>query len=198
MAQRFTKSDIDFHSTTPSGHRPVPAVNVKVRGGGYIRDIALPLELGRVSDDGGKTYKSVTTHPLFTHDWIEENTTEDDQQAAWESAIESAWDMLKDEAERIYGAGRRVYSEGRSGGWAYIDGFSAEDVETWDAIAVARWGRFARFARACADDVPRNIVDFLYANVFEPWLEEQRTDATEAIADTVSADRVRTYATKGA
>lgn len=190
---RFTKADIDFHSTTISGHNPVPAVNVKVRGGGYIGNVPLPLEVGGYAE-AGQPIRPVFTHPLFTHEWLEEHTTEDEQQAAWESAIESGWDGIKSDAEEIFGPGTKVYSEGRSGGWAYVDGFTRDDVEGWDAVAVARWGKFSKYAQAYAADVPRQIVDWLYANIFEPWLAEQRTEAENALGDIAARERVAIYA----
>lgn len=138
-----------------------PAVNVKVRGS--LWDVKLPLELGQVSDDGGKTWQTVTTADEFTHDWIEENLPERTVQAFYDMALEGGWEQLQSEAEDIFGD-VKVYSDGRSGGWAVVTGLP--DVESWDAIAVGRWARFEKIARAIAADMPRAAVDLIHASVY--------------------------------
>lgn len=161
------RTDVEFHS---DGFRPSrPAVNVKVRGS--YDDVTLPLELGGVSEDGGKTWQAVLTDPLFTHEWIEDNMSEESVFGFFDAACQDAWEMLTEDAKEIFGSHVKVYSEGRSGGWAVVDGLP--EFDTWDAIMLGKWGKFTRYARAYADDVPRAMVDLIYANVFEPWKDHE-------------------------
>lgn len=184
------KDDIDFHSDG-MGRTAHAAVNVKVRDS--IRSVKLPLDLGGVSDADGKNFREVFTDPGFTHDWIEEHVPDID--AYFEMACADGWEQLGEEAERIWGSGYHVHSEGRSGGWAVVcygstcghgrsgqTQFDRDDVAGWDAIALSKWARFAKFARAVADDVTRSMVDSIYVNVFEPWKEEQERVAKEESA----------------
>jgi hypothetical protein len=83
---------------------------------------------------------------------------------------------------------------GRSDGWAMIaekraDGkigrsWTSEDVESWDAIMVAKWAKFALIARQAADDVPYQYLSLLYLNVFLPHYggEDQLTMTNEEAA----------------
>ena len=82
-------------------------------------------------------------------------------------------------AKELWGNQAKVYAEGRSGGWAYVEKGPDSDVDTWDAIELSRWVRFSTYARACADDIPRRMVDSIYYNRFLPWLEDQQEDEKE-------------------
>lgn len=182
---RFRKDDIEFHSHNGYG---VPAVNVKVYKD--VRSIKLPLELGSsapLREDG--TYGPYTTNYTddgFTHEWIDEKLEEDDSDNFYfQSACESAWEWLTEEAKEIFGRDVKVWSEGRSGGWAVVDGIN-DDVDSWDAIAVARWGRFVKAARAAADDVPYQIVMSLYLNEWESEQAEIKSTG-ESVADLIVA-----------
>lgn len=84
---------------------------------------------------------------------------------AYEVACESLWEMLQNDASEIFGEGTKVYSEGRSGGWAYVDGITADDVESWDAIALNRWAKFSKYAKALSTDVAYQMAWFVYFNV---------------------------------
>jgi hypothetical protein len=44
----------------------------------------------------------------------------------------------------------QVYSEGRSGGWCVVHGLA--DIESWDAIALGRWARFAKVVKEIAHE----------------------------------------------
>lgn len=157
------KSDVEFHSDGYGYRQSRPAVNVKIPYRSL--ESLLPLELGSVSSDGGKTWEVVRSDAAYTAEWIEANVS-DDAMAEWEQfAAESAWESLQGEAIDIWGEGVKVYSEGRSGGWAVVDGIP--DYDTWDAIELSRWARFAKYARALADDVPRATLDIIYANLFD-------------------------------
>lgn len=162
-----TKADIEYH-----GRDNTPAVNVKVYKS--MRSVPLPLDLGSVSSDG-KTFEPITTDPRFTHDWVEEHIPEDDYNL-FQFACESGWEWLEMCAQDIW-QGCKVYSEGRSGGWAIVSGGDFNpNVDEWDAIEFGKWRKFARIARDIADDIPRSMLDLAYANDFEQWLDAQEQE----------------------
>jgi hypothetical protein len=166
MGRTYSKEDVEFHS---DGFEPgKPAVNVKVDL--YLRRVPLPLDLGSYSDDGGKTFTAVRTDPAFDHDWIEEHITDEQGDSFFQFACEDGWEQLQSAAEEVWGTGVKVYSEGRSGGWAIVDNLPPFD--SWDARELGRWRRFERLSRGIADDIPRTIVDMIYANVWQPAREE--------------------------
>jgi hypothetical protein len=167
-----SKSDVEFHRDNFGPERP--AVNVKIYAD--WRRVPLPLDFGRVSDDQGKTWTEVRSDPGFTVDWIEAHVSEGAFETFYQLACENGWEYLQTIAEEIYGSGVTVYSEGRSGGWAVVDGIE-DDVDSWDAIELGKWRRFAKAAREIADDVPRAALDGLYANVYEPERDEQTENA---------------------
>lgn len=103
---------------------------------------------------------------------------------AWDVAIEDARESLSNDVETIFGARAKVYFTGRSGGWAYVDGNPhGDDVDAWNAIVVSKWGRFAKYARALADDVPYLMVDYVYHNVYRPMIEaRERAAENDALA----------------
>lgn len=115
------KSDIEYHSDG-FGRRSRPAINVKCRNWPQAHKIAEKL---------GCT----------------EAQAEHASELAWQSACQSFWDDAQDLADHYLKDGR-VYSEGRCAGWLVVDGLG--DVESWDAIMVSRW---ARFAKSVADDI---------------------------------------------
>jgi hypothetical protein len=151
------KADITFHHVGYSD-RAVPAVNVKRYSG------PTPEEWNAVQAETGRTFNS---------QWIDRHLTDDDADLWWQAACSDGWERLQDAATEIFGKGAKVYSEGRSGGWVCVDGFSANDVETWDALAVSRWGNFARACQRVVDDLGYQYLMLIYMNVFEPWQAEQ-------------------------
>lgn len=158
----YQKSDVQFHSDG-SGRAPHAAVNVKV-GRPYHYEV------------------HTTFDPAFTRAWVEEHVDERKARAYFDMACQDGWDALEAEATSIFGPGYGVFSEGRSAGWAVVhyekrEQFSPEIVEGWDAIALARWAKFAKRAREIADDVPYQILVNTYANEFVPWQEEQLANA---------------------
>lgn len=183
---RFRKDDIEFHSDGFRAGRP--AVNVKVYAS--TRSITLPLVLGlsRPADaPEGTPFTEHRTDDGFTHEWIDEKLEADFDLGdfIFQSACESGWEWLTDQAQEIFGAGVKVYSEGRSGGWAIVDGID-DDVDSWDAIAVSRWGRFVKAARAAADDVPYQMVTSLYMNEYEQEQEQTKAQGQQ-VADLIVA-----------
>lgn len=157
------KADIQFHS---DGYRAArPAVNVKVYKGIETVDFK---QFHDEADDG------------FTLEWIRENVSDERLDSALEWACERAWEQVETDAQQIFGSHVKVYSEGRSGGWAVVEGLP--DFGSWDAIMVGKWARFARRARSIADDIPYQMIDDLCFNVYIRDKEE----ATEEYVNAVS------------
>lgn len=173
----YRKGDITYHFTWNDGAKP--AVNVKVYNWptrstfetaardtlGDDADLALAWWDRKAADTPTDVWDSDGWYGQH-HDWI------------FESACESGWEDLESFAQEVYGPGVKVYAEGRSGGWAYIDGID-HDTDSWDAIAVSRWGRFASYARAVADDIPYRMASLLVLNVYLP--EQESLEATLAM-----------------
>jgi len=114
---RYRKADIDTWAAF--NHRRVPAVNVKV-------------------------YHYPTTGKVEGAFNCSESAASQALQFAFESAQQRFWEDVQDVARDIFGKHVKVYAEGRSGGWLIVDGIN-EDVESWDAIAVSRWGRLTKW-----------------------------------------------------
>lgn len=160
-----TKADIDYHQLG-YGSRRVPAVNVKIRD---------------TLSDGYRAFRKL--HPDadegFTMEWIE-SLGEHYPEGIWDFVVRTGWEELEERAREIYGKSVSVYSEGRQGGWAYIDGINT-DVESWDAIEFTQWRSFAKFARETANDIMYRIVDSIYCNEWEfrkqeahdAWIHEE-------------------------
>lgn len=159
------KSDVEFHSYLPYGGPPnVPAVNVKVHNvyglERYIPEIA--------NEQGMKG---------FTLDWWDRNVSDNDLEHYFQFACEVAWEdaqMFADEC----GLDGQVYSAGRSGGWAYVQGLP--DFDTWDAIMLGRWARWSKWVRALADDVPRAMVWSICANMYDAAMEAETARIEES------------------
>ena len=161
------KADIEYHQLG-YGYKVVPAVNVKVYG-------SLTSGYNKWKKDNPDADKR------FTLEWIEEQIPDDDD-TFW-FCCERGWEELQEEAERIYGGyGIKVYSEGRSGGWAYIDGMNT-DVDTWDAIEFTQWRSFSNFAKRGKEWIMYNVVDVIYYNQFEAWRDEESELAAPAIPE---------------
>lgn len=147
---------------------PRPAVNVKVYGGTpsdeALRGIA--EECGAVSAG-------------FTREYLEEL----DADWLFEAACESGWEALQANAEEIFGAYPlyrssyaprvEVRAEGRSGGWCVVHGLPA--LEDWDAVMLAKWRKFERWARQEADDIPYQMASLAALNIYLPAEEERLT-----------------------
>lgn len=154
-----TKDDIEFHGGKP-------AVNVKVDT--YLRHVKLPICLGGVSTRIGSQITWQYTEPEFTAEWVEENLDYEAIQFYFDNACEEGWQQLQDLADAIWletWYAPKVWSEGRSGGWAVVDGLP--DVEDWNAVMLSKWRRFAKYAREVADDVPTQVMTTIYLNRWE-------------------------------
>jgi hypothetical protein len=156
------KSDVRFHTL---GY---PAVNVKVpyQDQGEWRELAVKA----ATDDGASTEEAEAYAEWFMAD----DRAED---SGWFSiACQDGWERLQEYAEEIFSDGMphpklKVWSEGRSGGWAYIEGLP--DFDSWDAIMVSKWFKFVKWARQEADDIPYQVVSLIYINVFESAYDQK-------------------------
>jgi hypothetical protein len=155
---RFKKSDIEFHSDG-FGRERKPAVNVKVY---------------ESLDQGYAKWRAdnADADPRFTVEWIEANLSDDTREHYFTFACESGFEDAQNDAIEIWGKGVKVYSEGRSGGWAVVDGIDT-DVASWDAIELGKWAKWAKWARSTADYTMALMVDLIYINRFDSWVEEE-------------------------
>lgn len=174
------KEDVQITYHNGVGDRS-PMVNVKVYGS--VSSVPLPLELDASFPAGRPDL--LTTHysdPGFTHEWIEENVSDDEMSEWFYFACESGFEWLQDEASRIFdNYNVTVYSAGRSGGWAVVEGLP--EIEEWDAIMLSKWKRFANVAEEVTDDIPRSIVGLIYSNVYERALDEAENAREAAVME---------------
>jgi hypothetical protein len=158
------KADIEYHALGYTSTR-VPAVNVKVHD-----SLA----------DGFRKWKKdfPNEDERFTLEWIEENISDEALDQLFWYACERGWEDLKEKAREIYGKKYyyneyvNVFSEGRSGGWAYIHGIN-HDVDSWDAIEFTKWKRFHNYAKERSKQIMYDVVDGIFFNEFEIWCQEQ-------------------------
>lgn len=165
------KADIQLRPYLPYGGPPlVPVVNVKVDAFGLERHIP------EVADDTGNAG--------FDDAWWDRNVDDDVLSWAFESACERGWELLQSDAEHIFGPHVKVYSRGRSEGWAYLDPHTVPDFDSWDAVMLAKWAKFCRIARDIADDVPYQMVWIIAVNVYERRMarESERIAASATLA----------------
>jgi len=121
IGDEMKKSDIKMHG---EHGRYYPAINVKV--------YRLPWDADTVAK----------------HFNCDDATAKQAAQYCFESEQEQFWDDAKGLAEMILGKSVSIYSGGRSGGWLEVDGLP--EVESWDAIMLGKW---ARFAKAVKDEI---------------------------------------------
>jgi hypothetical protein len=148
MSKTYSKADVSFHSDGFRDRRP--AVNVKVHRSLY--DLVLPLP---------------DTNPHLTREWIESHLSDDDLDWLFWHMCETEMEMIEQDAKEIFGSHVTVEQEGRSGGWVIVVGL--DDVDEWDAVALAKWRKFAKYARNIADGIPEQMVYCIELNEFEQW-----------------------------
>jgi hypothetical protein len=120
-------------------------------------------------------YQGDDHDPRFTREWVEERVSEDDWMHLFHMCCEHGFEYLQGLAEEIWPFyGVKVYAEGRSGGWAVVSGIG--DVDEWNAVDLAKWRRFERFAKAEAADIPYQMLQSVYLNEFEAWKEDRLED----------------------
>lgn len=165
----YTREDVDMHAYGFGPQRP--AVNVKVyrtiqaAWAAFVRD--------EDPDEG------------FTLEWIEENVSESELDSLFWDTCANEFEYLAAYAttdeDAIFPSQRygrvTVEPEGRSDGWAVVDGLP--DIEEWDAILLARWRKFERVARDIADSVPLQMLSTIYINQWE-WEQAESAERERA------------------
>lgn len=149
--------------------------DVETRGGNPAANVKVYLT---IQDAWGVFKREENPDERFAQ-WLGEHVTDEYLDAIFWIVCGFEFEYLKDWAEDrgkepnplFPGYRVEVWQEGRSGGWAVVHGLP--DVETWDAVLLARWRRFERIARDIADGVPHQVLCSLYLNEFESWREEQ-------------------------
>jgi len=65
-------------------------------------------------------------------------------QYCWDSACEQFWEDLNTQSNDVFDLfpGTKVYSAGRSGGWAVVEGLP--DLDRWDAVMLGKWRRWEK------------------------------------------------------
>lgn len=164
------KSDVDVYH---DGREALPSINVKVddawRWATHARAAAV---------DAGA---SVSEADAFAA-WCEEHDDDEDLYWLFGAACESGWESAEMDAEEVLGASVKVEARGRSGGHLVVRGLP--DVAEWDAIAVSRWSRFARYCVANVANVPHEMAMIAWLNVWLPT-EEERAAAQLPVVEVV-------------
>lgn len=146
------------------GHHGDPMVNVKVYGG--------------LSEGFAQFRKEEGDYdPSFTEEWVEANLSDEDVEEYFQFACASEWEYAQDYAEEIFGAHVKVYGAGRSGGWAVVTGL--DDVDEWDAVALAKWRKFENYATSAAEYIPGAMVSLIYINAFQ-WAQDEAAERERA------------------
>lgn len=163
------KSDIEQYYDR---HNWLPSVNVKVhdawRWSTHGRSVALE-DMGATEDEADRF-----------HEWCEEHAEDDKLEWLFEAACESGWESAQCDAHEVFGRNVRVESRGRCGGHLVVIGLP--DIEEWDAIAVSRWARFARWCRGNADYVPHEMATLAFLNVWDPAETERAAAALPIVS----------------
>jgi hypothetical protein len=123
MAQ-FRKTDVEFHSDRSRGQHA--AVNVK-HYGPYL---------------GNKVVEYFS---------CSEQVAEQALGYTFEMAQQSFWEQAEEWVKELWGPTAKVFSEGRSGGWLVPSfprqGFTEEDVQGWDALALSKWAKLVKWCK---------------------------------------------------
>lgn len=169
----------DIQRSYHQGHVGMPMVNVKTHGVMPDTDAEWRALAVTVADDIGSRGEDTD---LFA-EWVMSLYDADDSlfhDTAWEAACEQGWIMLQTDAEETFGPAAKVYSAGRSGGWCVVEGIG--DVDGWDAVMVAKWGRFCKWAAGTVESIPYDMVAFLYLNHWEARREAIEQAAGDMLA----------------
>jgi hypothetical protein len=162
----YTKEDVDrcYHDIGRRSDCDCPHVNVKVRRG--LEDV----------DFSGA---DCDIPEGLTLEWIEANLSADYLSELFWHVCSNEWEMLEQDAAEVFGAGAvEIHAGGRSGGWACVTGLP--DIADWDAVALAKWRRFERYAKQIAHGIPEQMV---YAIAANEWEAAQAADMEEAGRD---------------
>lgn len=161
----YSKQSVRFHGDGFRQGRP--AVNVK-----HWPDIRTEIDWSEF--DNSEAFRS----------WVLDLVDKDDSliTTAWEVGCENCWESVQTDAEEAFRETApngnmyvKVWSQGRSGGWAVVDGL--KDFEDWNAIDLSAWRRFEKWAQQDARNLAYEMVSFLYLNVWDQVREGMSADA---------------------
>jgi hypothetical protein len=132
--------------------------------------------------DGWRKFRTANpdADPRFDEKWLGEHCPDEDGSRFW-TACEWGWETLSEDAREVFGRHVVIYAEGRSGGWCVVSGL--RPVDEWDAITLAKWRRFEKWAKAGAADIPYQIISDAYCNDFQAWADEESELAAPAIPE---------------
>ena len=156
------KDEVQFHSDGyRDGH---PAINVKVYS------YPTPELARQVAEEHGEDPERFAA---YVEREVERGYPSA-YTAAEEFAVEDAYEMAQTEADEIFEEHTvKLYSEGRSGGWLVVHGLP--EIEDWDAVLLAKWGKFNRYVRDYVDCYVESVLSLLCLNSYQGFLE--RDDA---------------------
>lgn len=153
----------DVQRSYHSGHSGDPMANVKVHTTQREAWEQFRADFPEAAEEG------------FTEEWYDANVTDEQVDSLFWFICEARWEDLQSDAEEIFGRGVKVYSAGHSGGWAVVEGLG--DVDDWDAVQLAKWRKWERFARDTANYVMSEILVSLYLNEWEAFRADEREEA---------------------
>lgn len=171
----------------PTIHDGKPAVNIKCYKGIY--DASLPLDLGRESSDGGKTWNEMKSDPAFTHQWIQDNMKETELMDWWYMVSSDAVDQYAEHCKEMFqeaGYDVEIYTGGRSGGWLEVHGL--EDLLwDWPEDLQDLWESFVTQTEEAVENFPSYFASEIYYGVYEAKQAEEdaKQKDIEAIWDQV-------------
>lgn len=178
----------DVQRSYHNGSRGEPMLNIKVDAWPWPNE-ALAKEVENETGESGFAA------------WCADQD-EDTLQTWWDVACESNFEQATEDAGYVFGDAyghvahdkRRVWQAGRSGGWLYVT--HLPDVDSWDAIALGKWARYARIVAGLVDDVPRLALELLAINAYAAECDAR--DRLDAKRETVMADAMADLLAGGA
>lgn len=155
-------------------HESLPALNVKV----YFDESDVTWET--LADDFGWDAAELDRFRA----WLREQCDAWEYQSmtdwAWDEACRDGFELAGTDLEDVFSDyNLTIEQDGRSGGWLVVRGLP--DVESWDAIMVAKWGKFAKWVEAIRVDTSYRFAWLLAANVWEREEEETERAVLDAV-----------------
>ncbi len=138
--------------------------DVMFRGGYACVNIKVPWQPLHVSVSALQREREIPE--TLTEEWIGANVSEDRLDAIFWYVCEYELEYFTDYAAEIL-PGTTFHQDGRSGGWA-VSNHSEYDVEGWNAVTLAKWGKIERVAREIAAGVNEQVVLSVYLNEYAP------------------------------
>lgn len=146
--QTYTRKSVQTHF---DGGRSAPAVNIKCHLYGpdddaFTDDLLTTVGANHAGDGPGflawwrdpETWGDTDRYPSMFSCWFD-------------AAAEEAFDYFREYAAECFpDYAAKVWQEGRSGGWAVVEGLP--ELDCWDAVMLARWRHFERLVAWHAEE----------------------------------------------